>query len=252
MDSKFDPVLRDAHYWREMNQVFSENDLNLKFISKNSPVFTMRRHLAQYLAYYELFKRVVDLPGSIAEFGVFWGSGLFTWLDLMELFLPTDRGRKIFGFDDFKGYRKRSISEIDLHGVEFIEKVSSTFNTPTDAIKKLIRIKNSDNLVPNDPRVVLYEGDIEASWNKFIKENSGVRFSLINIDFNLYLATQYVLEKAVPLVVPGGVIILRGYGVKPWEGESRAVDEFLSKHPSQFRMKNIRFNNTPNAYLVKI
>ena len=147
MAGKFDPGLRDKAYWQALQDIISENQLSHEFISENCPTFTMRRHLAQYLAYYDLFMKVVDLPGCIAEFGVYWGAGLFTWLDLMELFIPVDRGRKVYGFDDFNGYTDRPSSELDVDAIDFIKKTRSDFKSPSEVVKKLIEIKNLDNVL---------------------------------------------------------------------------------------------------------
>ncbi len=41
------------------------------------------------------------------------------------------------------------------------------------------------------------------------------------------------------------------YGVKSWEGESRAVDELFEKTQYSFKMKTIRYNNIRASYIIK-
>ena len=250
MDSNY-LIERDTKYWEQIQEVIDDNNLSIKFISENMNSFVMRRDSAQYLAYFEIFQQVKELPGCFAEFGIFWGSGFFTWLNLLELFIPLDRGRLHLGFDDFSGY-EREIEPFEENSVKYINKRrGGDFKSPADAIKKLIEIKNSDNLVAGNERAILYEGNIQNIWNDFRKENLGVRFSLVCIDFNLYKPTSFILAKVAELIVKGGIIVLRGYGVKPWEGESKAVDEFLENCKYRFIMKNITYSNTPGAYLIK-
>ena len=61
--------------------------------------------LQKILARYELFRKIIDIPGDICECGVFKGSGLFTWVKLMRLFKPNNNFN-VVGFDLF-GSKKR-------------------------------------------------------------------------------------------------------------------------------------------------
>lgn len=54
---------------------------------------------------YELFKKTLDFPGSIAECGVFKGAGWFYWLKLLSIYAPGER-KFVYGFDTFKGFSK--------------------------------------------------------------------------------------------------------------------------------------------------
>lgn len=239
---------RDEKFWKELTQLVNENNLDIKFISENINSFTMRRHTNQTLAYYELFKKIVDVPGSILEFGVFYGNGLFTWLNLLETFIPTDRGRKVFGFDDMAGY-DRELDTTDFMGVKYIENVRGDFSINKSTITKLVDLHNSDNLVPNDKRCLVIDGDVTNTFSIFRENNPGVRACLVNIDLNLYKPTEFVLNSAWQILVKGGLMVFRGYGNKPWEGESKAVDEFFANYNCKF--ETISFNNTPGCYVKK-
>ena len=169
----------------------------------------------------------------------------------METFLPLDRGRKLYGFDDFEGFN-RKVENFEESAVEYINEITGNFIAPENVIDKLIDIKNSDNLLPDHKRVKLYKGNINSSWEKFRQENPGVRFCLACIDFNVYQPTKFILHEINNLIVSGGIIVLRGYGVKPWEGESKSVDEFLEENKDSYQLKNIDFSFLPAAYLIKI
>ena len=246
----FNPKVRDNRYWSEIERIIEDSKLDMRFISGNFNSFVMRRDSAVYLAYYEIFKQVKDLPGCFGEFGVYWGSELFTWLNFMELFLPLDRGRKLFGFDDFNGY-ERNLDNCEKNSVDFIHDLRGGFGVPSEAIERLVKIKNSDNILPDHERVKLYNGEIRKTWEEFKQDNPGVRFCLACVDFNLYDPTSFILSELCNLLVKGGIIVFRGYGIKPWEGESRAVDKFLETKGKNFSMHNIDFSYLPAAYIVK-
>ena len=240
---------RDEKFWKEITQIIEQEELDFKFISENLNAFMMRRHSNQIIAYYELFKRIIEVPGSILEFGVYYGNGLFTWLNLLETFVSTDRGRKIFGFDDMAGYN-RPITKTDTDAVGYIKGVRGDFQLRKKTLDKLINLHNSDNLIPNDNRCILIDGDVTETFTKFREKNPGVRACLANIDLNLYEPTKYILENVWEIVVKGGLVVFRGYGSKPWEGESLAVDNFFQNRNCSF--ETIHFNNTPGCVVKKI
>ena len=52
-----------------------------------------------------------------------------------------------------------------------------------------------------------------------------------------------------PLVVPGGVVVFDEYGIRPWEGESKAVDEFFEGKVVE--MRKLDWSPNPGAYVIK-
>ena len=246
----FDASERDKQYFEMLSRILDIPSHKLKFLSENIRTFTMRRHMNRHIAYYEIFKQVIDLPGSIAEFGVFWGNSLFGWLDLLETFVPLDRGRKVYGFDHFKGY-STGLSNLDIDGVQKIHAIRGQFTLDQATVELLVGAKNSDNLIPDDQRCIVYSGEISETFNDFKVENPGVRFALINLDVNLEKPTKFILDNAWDLLVPNGIMIFNGYGSAPWEGESKAVDKFMAKNKIN-QLYTVPFNNVPGAYIKKL
>lgn len=242
-------VDRDRFYWQEINDLVKENNIRLDTILKNYMAFIQRRDLPQLLAYYDLFKEVKSIPGSIVEVGVFLGNGLFTWTKLMETFYPGNRGCKVFGFDNFSGYKKNT-SEIDKQAINYIYSLVGDFEIEAECVERLVKLHNLDLIIPGIERVKLYNNDLERGFAIFRKENYGVRFKLAVIDVNLYKPTKLALKNIYELMVPGGIMALRGYGVKPWEGESLAVDEFMQEYEIN-EIKSFEFSNYPAIYFYK-
>jgi len=239
---------RDDAYFTEILRITKDNNISLPILLQNYMAFIRRREFAQTVAYCHLFEIVKSLPGSIAELGVFLGNGLFTWSKLLETFCPGVRGRKVFGFDSFKGYGDATRAE--RASIEFIENLHGhTFAASEELVKCLIQINETDNLVMGAERIKLYCGDVKDTIDQMQSENLGVRFSLVMIDMNLFEPTNLALQKMYALVVRGGVIAFRGYGVKPWEGESAAVDAFVAK--KGLILKSFTYSPYPGAYLLK-
>ena len=71
------------------------------------------------LCHAELYKKIIDLPGTIAEFGVYKANSLIRWLSLREIF-ETASTRKIIGFDAFGTFPTKGISNINSD-INFIQ-----------------------------------------------------------------------------------------------------------------------------------
>lgn len=242
---------RDLNVWTRLNNVIEKNDHTMQHLLETWPTYVRRLHMSRFLAHYELFKKVIDLPGCIVEFGVYRGSSFFTWAKLMEIFCTGDRKRQVFGFDSFKGlgqfHPKDGIEKPELgksQGAWSAEKVQ-------EEILEMVDIVNADNFIAGNKRCELIVGDLEDTLPKFIKDNPGLRVSLVHFDVDLYEPTKKALELIYPLVVPGGVVVFDEYGFIPWEGESKAVDEFLAEKGIKTVLRKFPYTTQPHGYFIK-
>ena len=76
------------------------------FDYENGFILTSAPHrLGNILAHYELYKKIVHLPGDVVELGVFKGNSLIQFATFRSL-LENDKSRKIIGFDAFGTFPK--------------------------------------------------------------------------------------------------------------------------------------------------
>ena len=68
------------------------------------------------------------------------------------------------------------------------------------------------------------------------------KISLINLDFDLYYPSKIALEKSWPKLSKNGIIIFDNY--KIFDGETKAVDEFLKKNKIFKKLKKIKIFRT--------
>lgn len=214
------------------------------------PVLARRQWLKGFLAHVELFKQTLDVPGDIAELGVFRGLGLMTWANLLEAYCVGDRTKTVYGFDNWKGFQE--LAPEDGKEVDSVQKFAGGFSPEKyyEELKEAIAIFDADRFIPWKPRVKLVVGDIEETVVTFVKENPGVRFSLIHFDCDLYKPTKVALENLWPILSRGGIMLFDEYSIPDWPGETKAVDEFLSDKPG-VKIKTLPWTNTPAGYIVK-
>jgi hypothetical protein len=244
-------LTRDLNIWQQLEALLHLNQHTFQHVLELFPVYVRRLHLGRFLAHYELFKEVIDLPGCIVELGVYRGVSFFTWTKLMEIFCPGDRKRKVFGFDNFQGFQE--FHEKDGKPNRDYSKVVSGYSPAAvlEEVQELIRITNKDTFVPESERCRLIIGDVKETIPAFLEENPGLRISLLHLDVDLYEPTKVALEYLYPLVVKGGVVVFDEYGLIPWQGESCAVDEYFGKMGSAPLIKKFPFTTQPHGYLVK-
>ena len=207
------------------------------------PVLARRQWLKRFLAHNEMFLKTLEVPGDIAELGVFRGQGLMTWANFLESYCISDRTKIVYGFDNWKGFV--SISREDGADIDELQKFEGYY----DELKDAIKIFDSDRFIPWKDRVKLVEGNIMETVPKFVDENPGVRFSLIHFDCDLYEPTKTALEYFWPRLSKGGICLFDEYAIKDWPGETKAVDEFFADKDVQ--IKKLQWNNVPAGYVVK-
>ena len=228
---------------------FQNFSVSRREIARNFPIYARRLFLKRFLAHYELWRMTADLPGDIVELGVYRGLSLMTWANFLEVRAIGDRAKQVIGFDNWAGFK--SFDSRDGRPDPKFDKVPGGFDGGVfrDMLIDAIRIFDEDRFIPHKPRIVLVDGDIETTVPDFVETNPGLRISLLHIDCDLYRPTRAALEALWPRVVRGGVVVLDDYGIRPWEGESSAADEYFSG--LGIRLKRFEWSHIPGAYLVK-
>lgn len=193
-----------------------------------------------------LYDMVKHLNGDIVECGVFKGSGLFTWLKLIDLYQPNSI-KKVIGFDFFgQEFVDTLVNDIDRNTMKQV------FTRDDKLITDDISLEGITNKIASagfkQSKFDLIKGDITQTSVEYMKERPGFRISLLYLDMDLEKPTLDALEAFWDRIVPGGIVVFDEYAYHSWS-ESNAVDKFISSK------KNISLISTnvhaPTAYFVK-
>ncbi|MBU0778351.1 TylF/MycF family methyltransferase [Patescibacteria group bacterium] len=234
-------VLLDEH--------FKRYGITIRETCRNFQVYTRRVFLKRFLAHYEFFRMTINLPGDIVELGVYRGVSLMAWANFLEVRNMGDRAKQVIGFDNWAGFT--SFDEKDGKEDTRVNKVIGGYNAATfkEILIDAITIFDKDRFIPHKPRILLVDGNIEDTIPRFVVENPGLRISLLHVDCDLYQPTKVALEVLWPRVVNGGVVIFDDYGIRPWEGESTAVDEYFAD--KDVVLRRLDWAMSPSAYIIK-
>lgn len=236
-----------------LEKLYENTALSIFEMFRCFPVFTPRLNLARFLVHYELFKKTVDLPGSIVDIGVYRGASTFTWAKLCEIFCATDVLKKVYGFDTFSGFveiRAEDGKEDEAKSVH----VGGYYGGQTTEMDLQLAqsAMNHDKHIRHIDRIEFFKGDVVETIPKFLDEKgNGLKVSLLNLDADLFEPTRVALEHFVPRMVKGGIIILDEYAVETFGGETLAVDEYFRKYfDINPKLKKFTWHSNPSAYIV--
>src|SRR5688572_112813 len=163
---------------------------------ENFPKYVRRQNLTRFLALYEIFRRVIDVKGSIVECGVNEGFGIMTWTKLSAILEPVNLTRRIYGFDTFAGFPK--LSDRDTIGPGEHVKVGDLFAESLSELTELLAIHDSTRFLGHIPKVKLIAGDATETIPRFIDGHPHLLVSLLFLDFDLYEPTKIALQHFLP------------------------------------------------------
>ena len=178
-----------------------------------SPVNRMGKQLAQY----ELYKKIVNIPGEVLEFGVYKGASIIRFATYREL-LENTYSRKIIGFDIFGEFPKTDNDDDNKFIQRFEEQGGNGISK--EALEDFIKHKNINN-------IELIKGNVFDTLDEFLEKNKQIKISLLHLDLDVYKPTKFILEKLYERMVPGGIIVFDDYGTV--KGATDAIDEFLKE-----------------------
>ena len=70
---------------------------------ENFPKYVRRQALSKFIARSDLFRKIINVHGSVIDGGVNAGCSLMTFAILSSIFEPVNYTRRIIGFDTFTG-----------------------------------------------------------------------------------------------------------------------------------------------------
>lgn len=208
----------------EYARIFESSADSTRVKLSNFPKYVRRQDMTRLLACYEIFKRVLNVKGSVIDCGVFRGFTLMSWAHFSAVMEPNNLTRRIYGFDTFEGfpkigardrnhYRQPAPGELSSHAYEELE--------------GLIKAYDKNRFLGHVEKVRLIKGDVSKTIPDFIKQNPHLVVSLLFLDFDLYEPTRVAIQNFVPRMPKGAVIAFDELDNPIWPGETSALMETL-------------------------
>ena len=186
-----------------------------------------RPSIGKLLFYNEVYKRILDVPGVICEFGVHWGGTAAALINLHSSYEPHNLSRGYYGFDTFDGF-----PAVDPKDGKF--GAAGDFRVPEhygEVLARILWLHHSRNFY-------LHQGDASETVPAWMAEHPEAIISLAVLDFDIYKPTRDVLEAIKPRLVKGSVLVFDELNHIHWPGETVAVQEVLG-------LNNLRLHRFP-------
>jgi len=155
----------------------------------------------------DCLKRTADIPGDIAEIGVYRGGTL----KLLALLAPE---RAAHGFDTFCGMPEIDPEKDNHH------KRGDFSQTSYEQVRVFME---------GSPNVLLHKGVFPHTASSVAEK----MFSLVHIDADIYPSVLAACRFFYPRMSPGGVIVSDDYGSRNCLGAKFAMDEFFRDKPEK-------------------
>lgn len=186
-----------------------------------------RQALSKFLARAEIYKKILNIHGSVIDLGVSGGQSLLTWAQLSAIWEPINYTRKIIGFDTFEGIP--DVIDKDLKGPNPSQhlKQGGFIFEHKDLLQEVISIFDKNRFLSHIEKVELIKGNICETLPKYITDNPHLVISLLHIDVDTYLPTKVALETCLPRMPRGAIIIFDEINQVPYPGETLALVETI-------------------------
>ena len=191
------------------------------------------------LTHYEIYKKILDIPGEIVECGVFRGTSITRFATFREM-LETSSSRKIIGFDNFNHtYPNTSWQEDQEQRKKWIESAGSDSITieQLDSVFQAQNFKNYEFVA----------GDITKTLPDYVDRNPQLKIALLNIDIDFVESTYCSLKYLFNKVMHGGIILFDNYG--SFHGDTKGTDMFFEENKIELKLKRFSFNSRPLYYI---
>lgn len=214
--------------WNERDAMFYENGFYLT--SKKTRLFNI-------LSHYEIYKKIINIPGDVIELGVYRGGSIIQFATYREL-LENAEARKIWGFDVFGTFPEAHNKEDEKFRECWIKETNGEFLTK-DELEKSFCYKGIYN-------IELIKGEIGDTIPFFLNQNPNLRIALLHIDTDIYEPAKIALDYLYNRVVKGGIILFDDYTIA---GETRAIEEFFKNKDVELQKLSISQNKP--SFIVK-
>ncbi len=231
----------DKEYFSK-RKIFSKNlgQKELWSVIDQWPLYCGISNLARNTVISDLLRSNLDVPGHIAEFGSWKGANVILIAKLLQIFDPM--GSKIVHcFESFEGLETYSDEDNEESKLER-GNYKGSFEELMDVI----------SLYDLQDDVVIHKGWINDTLPEVLSKDESLTFSLVYVDVDLYEPTKIIIESLHDRLAKNGLFIFDEWNYKLFQGEGKAVNEFLKEHSSEYEMLHVKHTRQPSLILKKI
>lgn len=208
-------------YRERLRELYEQTPLPVDDVLFNLGLYARSSLLVKFLVMNDLYERIVQIPGALLEFGVWYGQNLVLLENLRAIHEPFNKQRTIVGFDTFDGY-----SPANTGGPGSANGFYQTGRSYKEYLSELLRVHEGNNAFGHlGGNFRLVEGDVTTTAPAYFQEHPETLVAFAYFDMGPYEPTVAALRAIKPHLVPGSVILFDELTWNGAPGESIAFQE---------------------------
>lgn len=216
-------------------------------LMSNLGLFLNSKNLSRILFMDHIFKLIVDIPGTVLEFGTRWGQNVALFSALRGIYDPFNRHRKIVGFDTFTGFPEISPKDGDS---EMMQKGNLTLTEGYfEYLTKIMEYHEQESPLSHIKKYELIKGDANLEIVNYFKKHPETIVALVFFDFDIYKPTMECLQTIKPHLVKGSILAFDELNDPDSPGETLALDEVFGLN--NIRLKRHKFTSRTAYFVVE-
>ena len=226
----------EREYFSRINDYFNRSSGGFSEKAYAFPRFVPRQALSYFLARNEIYRQILDVHGSILDFGVYRGGSFFTWQQLSALYEPYNHIRKVIGFDSFGGFSTVGEFDVGADGKDLaLKRQGGMAYDGLGELREGIELVDMNRPLGHVPKGILVEGELPGSCAGYLEEHQETVVALANFGLGLYEPTVNLLRTIRPRLVKGSILVFEDLNQATWPGETRALREVFA--PGEITLK---------------
>lgn len=230
-----------------LHSLLQKSRVSPEELPDNLTLYLSRQPLQRILFLDQIYKQILDVHGSIFEFGVRWGTNFINLINLRSIYEPFNPTRRIIGFDTFNGFPDISEQDgIDLSVSPGSHGVTSFY---LEHLDELCSVHESISPISHIKKYELVQGDAILTFPEYISRHPETIIALAYFDFDLYKPTKELLKMISPRLVKGSVLVFDELNYERFPGETAAFFEVLGS--SQFKLTRSPYSGTVSYITIE-
>jgi hypothetical protein len=214
---------------KELLRLFKKTPLSDDDLLFNLGLYVRSGLLAKFLLLADIYKRIVNVPGLLVEYGTWFGQNLVLLENLRAIYEPFAKQRRIVAFDTFDGYREGKYENTGLY---------NTGPKYVSYLDKLLKTHQGANVYGHQKiSHELIEGDVCCTASSYFAAHPEAIVAFVFLDMGPYRPTYEALKAVKPHLVPGSVLLLDELTLPDEPGEAIAFKEVFEG--SRYRIEKI-------------
>ena len=231
-------VSKEEEIILQKKNILFEKIKSIDDIPNINTLLSSRQEISRILYYDQIYKNLLNKPGTIMEFGVQYGSALALLCKLRGIYEPYNYSRKIIGFDTFDGFQK----DMDKEEKKFGWK-KGDYSVPKNyqqVLEELLTLEEMSSPIAHIKKFELIKGDASKTIITYLKKNPETVIGMAIFDMDLYKPTKDVLQAIKNRLFKGSVLVFDETNHPEFPGQTKAILETIG-------LKNLKLNSFHGA-----